>query len=66
MACNLYRRFFVTGPGGINCPCCYPAAGKGRKILERTFKRREKMNAMKTAMKEIVDNSQLNVPLTNG
>lgn len=57
MACNLHRRFYIMGPGGMRCSCCYPAPGKGRKVLERTFKRREKMNAMKTAMKEMLDNS---------
>ncbi len=55
MACNLHRRFYIMGPGGMRCSCCYPAPGKGRKVLERTFKRREKMNAMKTAMKEMLD-----------
>lgn len=52
---NHHRRFYVTGPGGIRCSCCYPAPGKGRVKVERIFKRREKLNAMKTAHKEMLD-----------
>lgn len=52
---NHHRRFYIMGPGGMRCACCYPAPGKGRVKLERTFKRREKMNAKKTMHAEMLD-----------
>lgn len=55
MANNMHRRFFAIGPGGIGCSCCYPAAGKARVKVERTFKRRERANAKNDMRKEMLD-----------
>jgi len=36
------------GPGGKNCPCCFPAPGsKGRKSIYRSAKRKDKRDAMR-------------------
>ena len=36
------------GPGGRNCPCCFPAPGsKGRKSIYRSAKRKDKRDAMR-------------------
>lgn len=31
--------FKDVGPGGMKCPCCAPAPGKGRKKLRRAARR---------------------------
>lgn len=41
-------KHLCVGPGGVNCPCCFPAPGsKERKAEYRRAKRREKREAMK-------------------
>lgn len=48
-----HKRTMVTGPGGINCPCCGPAPGKDRKSALRRAKRRSNREAMREARQEI-------------
>lgn len=50
---NEWKKHYVIGPGGTRCACCYPAPGKGRKRLERTFKRAEKQHSKKAISEEI-------------
>ena len=42
---NLTRK--EVGHGGMNCSCCGPAPGKGRKELRRRARRRLKMTLAK-------------------
>lgn len=45
---NQIKKHLCVGPGGVNCPCCFPAPGsKERRIEYRRAKRREKAEAMK-------------------
>lgn len=47
-----FNKHLTIGPGGVNCPCCFPAPGsKERKAEFRRAKRREKIEAMKVEEK---------------
>lgn len=41
-------KYACVGPGGMNCPCCFPAPGsKSRRLAIRTAKRKEKFEAIR-------------------
>lgn len=43
-----FSKHLTIGPGGVKCPCCFPAPGsKERKAEFRIAKRKEKIVAMK-------------------
>lgn len=48
-----YKRHAKIGPGGMGCACCGPAPGDTRKRAKRTWKRREKRDAMREARAEV-------------
>ena len=48
---KLHMKFLSTGPGGINCTCCFPAPrSKERRAEFRKAKKRERRVAMKLEM----------------
>lgn len=50
---NDIKKHLTVGPGGVSCPCCFPAPGsKERKAEYRRAKRREKLEAIKREEKE--------------
>lgn len=47
------QKFYLkAGPGGVNCPCCFPAPGK-RKGIFRSAKRKTKIAAMRVEAAEL-------------
>lgn len=47
--------FMPFGPAGVNCRCCGEPAGKGRRALRRTRKRRERQHTKIQMKKEALD-----------
>lgn len=43
-----FNKHLTIGPGGVKCPCCFPAPGTPERRAEfRRAKRKEKLAAMK-------------------
>ena len=43
-----FNKHLTIGPGGVKCPCCFPAPGSiGRRAEFRRAKRKETLAAMK-------------------
>ena len=56
---NRLKKFLRVGPGGMHCPCCYPAPGtKERKKLIRAGRRREATDAFKIEELNFYDDPQ--------
>lgn len=48
-----HTRFLCVGPGGRNCPCCFPAPGsQDRRKQYRAAKRKADREAMREAMND--------------
>lgn len=44
---RMLGRTHEVGFGGRRCACCYEAPGKGRKVMNRSAKRRERARVKK-------------------
>jgi hypothetical protein len=44
---NHFKCHLRTGPGGLNCPCCFFKPGKIRKKAFRSARRRHKLAELK-------------------
>lgn len=48
-----YRRYARLGPGGWKCACCTPASPGKMKPYLRAWKKRERSDAFKEAIKDL-------------
>ena len=42
----------MSGPGGVNCSCCFPQSGKGRKPYVRRVKNQQRLQFKKDLKEE--------------
>jgi hypothetical protein len=53
------NKHLCIGPGGMGCPCCFPAPGSRERKLEfRRAKLREKRLALKEAEQELAPSAE--------